>query len=224
MLERFHRGRIAYERAKGGGQEWFSVTVLKNGDRTMRCQTEMEDIGLLRDVTQTLDKDWRPVDSFVRISQNGEFTGSAWFRMDDTGIECEAFTRGDGRVSQRIETEGRVKILASHPVMADAWQCASFDHSRPEKRQIIKPWAHTSPRTDGSSGPLAGVSVKTMDYVGEERVTVPAGTFDTRKYHIHYSMEKTSGPMEVCVTGPDFILVHMTSPFGKYYLTEYTSG
>lgn len=224
MLQRFHRGRIEYDRKQGGGQEWFSVTVLANGDRTMRTQTEMHDIGLLRDVTQTVDKDWRPQDSFVRLSQNGQFTGCAWFRMDDTGIECEAFTRGDGRVSQRIETGTRVRILASHPVMADAWQCANFDHGRPERTQIIAPWAHTSPRPDGSSGPLAGVSTKTMDYVGEERVTVPAGSFDTRHFRIHYSIDKTLAPMELWVTGPDFILVNMTSPFGRYFLTDYTTG
>lgn len=223
MLERIHRGRIAYEREKGNGQEWFSVTVLPNGDRTMRTQTEMVDIKLLRDVVQTVDKDWRPLDSFVRISQNGQFTGCAFFLMDETGIECEAFTRGDGRVSQRIETGERVRILASHPVMADAWQCANFDHSRPERTQMIAPWAHTSPRSDGSSGPLAGVATKKLDYVGEERVTVPAGTFDTRHYVIHYSIETTLRPMEVWVTGPDFILVRMTSPFGRYILTEYAT-
>lgn len=224
MHRRFHRGRIEYQRKTGGGQEWFSITVAANGDRTFRTQTEMEDIGLLRDVVQTVDANWLPRDAYVRLCQKGQFTGVAWFKFDATGVDCEAYTVGQGRVSQRVETGVPIRILASHPVLADAWQCASFDHRRPERSQTIAPWAHTSPRSDGSSGPMIGLGKKVMDYVGEERVTVPAGTFDTRRYRIHYTIETTLAPMETWVHGEDTILIQMASPFGKYILTDYASG
>ena len=113
MQHRTSRGRIDYVRDSGGvsGREWFTVTVQPNGDRTLRAQCEMDDVHLLRDVVQTVDRAWRPVDSFVRLSQGGAFMGAGWFRFTDQAIECEAFTVAEGRVSQVIETGERVRAF-----------------------------------------------------------------------------------------------------------------
>ncbi len=224
MKHRSFRGRIDYIRDGAGnsGREWFSVTVQPNGNRTLRAQCEMDDIGLLRDVVQTLDGDWLPVDSFVRLTKDGEFMGAGWFRFFDRHVECEAVTAAEGRVSQRIETQGRARILASHPLMTDGWQCAAFDHASDERTQIIKPWVNSSPRPDGGSGPLAAVGEKIIDYVGEETITVPAETFDTRHYRLHASQPEVPA-LETWVFGEDYQFAKMRWDLlsSDYVLAEY---
>lgn len=210
MAQRSYKGRIDYIRDGGtvSGREFFSVTVQDDGMRTLRAQCEMDDIGLLRDVVQTVDANWLPVDAFIRLTQRGQFMGSGWFRFDATGGECEASTRGEGRVSQRVETGTPIRIFASHPLLTDGWQTRSFDHGRGGKTQTVKPWANSSPRPDGGSGPMFGMGHKTMDYIGEETLTVPAGTFQCRHYNLHASTP-TNPPLETWVTGEDATLVKM---------------
>lgn len=209
MTHRSYRGRIDYIRDQGGvrGREFFSVTVQANGKRTARAQCEMDDIGLLRDVTQTLSRNWQPQDAFVRLVSKGKFMGSGWFRFLPDGVECEAFTRNEGRISQRIHTDGPVQIFASHPLMTDGWQTKAYDHTGP-KTQTIPRWSNPSPRPDGGSGPMVGMGTKTITYAGEESVTVPAGTFRCRRYEIHASNPKNP-PMSTWVMGEDAVFVKM---------------
>jgi len=101
MPHRSYRGRIDYVRDGSGvsGREFFSVTVQPNGKRTLRAQCEMDDIALLRDVVQTVDKAWMPQESFLRLTQKDRFMGSGWSRFDARGVDCEAFTQNEGRLS-----------------------------------------------------------------------------------------------------------------------------
>lgn len=224
MHQRVYRGRVDYVRDGKGvsGREWFSISVSATGDRTLRAQCEMDDIGLLRDVVQTVSKDWLPRDAYVRLAQHGKFLGVGWFKCDATSIACEAFTLAEGRISQRTETGRPVRILASHPLTTDGWQCAAFDHAQPARTQTIEPWANTSPRPDGGSGPMIGMGQKVIEYVGEERITVPAGTFDTRHYRLMPSNPKNP-PLETWVMGPDSIFVKMRWDLlsSDYLLAEY---
>ena len=210
MPHRTIRGRIDYIRDDAGvsGREWFTVTVQPNGERTLRAHCEMDDVNLLRDVVQTVDANWLPVDSFVRLTKDGAFIGGAWFRFTDRAVECEAYTVAEGRVSQVIETGERVRIFASHPLMTDGWQCAAFDRASSETTQTIAPWANSSPRPDGGSGPLAAVGHKIIDYVGEETLSVPAGRFDCRHFRLHASNPEAP-PLETWVTGEDSQLVRL---------------
>ena len=66
-MTRLYRGTISYAREDGGafGQEFFTVSVDPDGSRTLRCLCEMDDIALVRDVTYTVDQDFRAIDCFV---------------------------------------------------------------------------------------------------------------------------------------------------------------
>ncbi|MGH9434535.1 MAG: hypothetical protein ACRD06_00890 [Terriglobia bacterium] len=69
----------------------------------------------------------------------------------------------------------------SHPLSADSLLMAYFDHSKPERIQSSSGGLSTSPLLDGASGPLLRVEGRrSVEYVGPERITVPAGTFDTQ--------------------------------------------
>lgn len=212
-MHRSYRGRIVYRHDRDGetGREWFDVTVQADGERTVRARCEMDDEALLRDVTYTVDAAWRPLDAYVRLAQHGAFKGSAWFRFDDRGVECEAWTAADGRVRQRVELPRRSTLFAPHPLVTDGWQASAFDYARGPGIQRLEHCTNSSPRPDGASGPLVGTVFKDLEYVGDERVTVAARTFDARHLRI---LPRAPGmndwpPLEFWVAGEDFVLLRM---------------
>jgi hypothetical protein len=213
MPHRALRGRIAYLRDGQGerGREDFSITVHGDGARTVRAQCEMDDIRLLRDVTYSVDAAWRPLDAFVRLVSQDRFFGSAWFRFDDRGAECEAFTAGDGRVHQRCELGRRPLLFVPHPLVCDGWQASAYDYARGPGVQRLEPCANSSPRPDGGSGPALGLSHKHLQYVGDETLEVAAGRFACRRLRIlpPEGDEAHGVPLDIWVTGTDFILVRM---------------
>lgn len=213
MKHRALRGRIAYVHDRDGerGREWFSISVQDDGTRTLRAQCEMDDEDLLRDVTYTVDGAWRPLDAFVRLTRAQRFVGSAWFRFDDRGAECESWTANDGRVSQRVALAQRPRVFAPHPLVGDGWQAAAYDFSAGPGRQRIEPCTNSSPRHDGGSGPAIGVVHKDIEYVGDQTLTVAAGTFRVRHMRIHHLMPwmRDWTPLEFWVTAEDCLLVRM---------------
>jgi hypothetical protein len=213
LQQRNYRGLIRYLHDRDGerGREWFSVSVQANGDRLLRAHCEMDDEQLLRDVTYSLDVRWQPLEAFVRLVQQGITTGSAWFLFDDTGVDCEARTRSEGRIRQRRELGRRPLLFAPHPLQSDGWQAAAFDYSKGAGRQRLDPCANSSARPDGASGPLIGIVHKDLEYLGDERITVVAGTFTARHLKIHPLMPSMAHwtPLEFWVTGEDFQILRM---------------
>jgi len=205
MKHRTYSGKIVYTGDTVGkrGREWFTVTVHGNGGRTMRSLCEMDDSEVLRDVVYTVDKTWRPLDAFVRLTVKDAFMGSGWFRFTDDFVECESFTAEAGRISQRVEVEDRPRTFGPHPVACDVWHLAAFDLSSPEKIQTW-PNAMSSPLPNGASGPMIGLSRIRVEHVGSEEVTVPAGTF--RCEHFRFLL-KDRPPEDLWCTVDDYIMV-----------------
>lgn len=211
-MTRVYRGRIAYLRDARGelGREWFSVSVGAE-QRTVRAYCQMDDIALERDVTYSVDRAWRPLDAFVRLARADRFVGASAFWFDDRGVDCEGFTASDGRFSQRVNLPRRTTLFAPHPLVTDGWQAAAFDYARGIGRQRLEWCTNSSPEPDGGSGPNVGVVYKDLEYCGDERVTVAAGTFDARRMKIHPLMNEMAHwpPLEFWVAGADFLLLRM---------------
>lgn len=207
------RGRIVYRHDRHGetGRERFAVTVHGDGARTLRAECEMDDEQLLRDVTYSVDPAWRPLDAFVRLVRHDRFVGSAWFRFDDAGAECEAWTAAEGRLRQRVDLPRRPTVFAPHPLVADGWQASAYDFARGPGLQRLEHCTNSSPRPDGGSGPAIGVVFKDLEYLGDERVTVAAGSFIARHMKIHPRAPGMAHwpPLEFWVTGEDHLLLRM---------------
>jgi hypothetical protein len=113
------------------------------------------------------------------------FMGSGWFRFHHGHTECETFTALEGRVSQRMEHRSPpLRTFQNHAIACDAWHLRLYDRSKGPGVQSIDEFLLSSPDHRGATGPMlfrVGVHV---EYVGEERVTVKAGTFDA--LHFRY--------------------------------------
>lgn len=225
MKHRSYRGRVDYIHDDIGerGREWFSVTVQPNGMRTLRSQCEMDDTRILRDVTYTVDERWRPIDSYVRISVEETFMGAAWFRFGAEVVECEGYTANEGRVSQRVPVDEWPRSFGPHPVVCDIWHLGAWDWSDSATEQGWRS-IMSSPLPNGASGPMIGRGGFRAQFVGDEEVAVPAGTFQSK--HFVFPLRESGKPPEhVWYHGDDLLLVKIRWDLLKttYVLAEYES-
>ena len=231
------RGHIHYTSSKPGregverGREFFTITVHGDGRRTLRAHCEIDDgPNVLRDVTLTKNRHWDTTDAFVRLSLGDEQQGSSWFYFGDDGADCEGWTQERGRFSEHEAYDERPAIFGTHPIQGDAWHLAVIDRSDGPKVHTFDRFLMTSLDHRGATGPSLVWHHPGMviEYVGEETITVGAGTFDA--LHFCYG-ERGSGaqgsnetnehpPYEVWVTADDeFVL--LKAQVSGYMMTQY---
>lgn len=188
-------GKILYTSRKPGregqerGRESFTFTHHTDGKRTLRalCEIDEPDPTVLRDVTYSLDENDVPMDCFVRLTIGDEFMGSGWFTMTKDAVECESYGPSIGRVSQRIPIVGDYDGFGTHPISGDAYITKKMERSKGPHRRKFRTFL-PSPDHRGATPPLLAEANIELEYVGEETVTVKAGTFDC--YHYKFTDEK----------------------------------
>jgi len=220
------RGKILYVGDTSGerGREWFTYTIEADGARTVRAMCEMDDSGILRDVTYVMDAQFRPLEAYNRVSIKGISQGAAWFTFQPDGAECEAHSRSMGRFTQRVAAPGGIGSFVTHPIVCDGLQCAGVNTSQPGGRTVVKNSGSSSLRPDGGEAPGLTVHDRTLEFVGFEKVTVPAGTFDTIHFRVLPTRAEVQAnpPLDVWSTPGDFVFVKMRWDLLNctYHLTE----
>ena len=174
-------GKIIYlsnkEDRKGQerGREYFIINKHANGHRKIVAHCEIDDRpAVMRDITYSLDENWLPTDCFVRISVDDQFMGSGWFNFSDGHAECETTTALEGRVSQRMETNGHLKTFQNHAIACDAWHLRLFDRNSDEKIQNTGEILLSSPDHRGATGPMLFPITMNIEYVGCLLYTSPS--------------------------------------------------
>lgn len=230
-------GHIHYTSKKPGregqerGREHFMITKHGDGRRTLRAHCEIDDApNVMRDVTLTVDADWITRDAFLRLSVADETLGSSWFRFEDRYAECEGWNKDRGRFSERVEYDHPVPIFGTHPIQGDAWHLHSVDRSQGPCVQVYDRFLMSSLDHRGATGPSLvwhepGMKI---EFIGEDRVSVGAGSFDA--WHFCYGERDSNRPgsnetgehppYEVWVTADgDFIL--LKAQVTGYMMTHY---
>ena len=211
MTCRSYIGEIAYLHDSGDeeGREYFHISVQPNGSRTLIAHCEMYNDRLIRDVSYSLDAKWRPEECYVRLSIDEEVQGSALFRFFDRVVECDAITVRDGRISQRLPVPERIPSFGAHPICCDTWHSKIGDLRRGTQDSVtLRNVCLSSALPNGGSGPIGSLCHVDVEYVGEQDLTTPAGTFGTR----HFKNRGLFGdgdrpPVEIWATTEDFIPV-----------------
>ena len=234
------RGRIAYTSKKPEimdqprGGETFIYTKHLDGSRTLRahCAIDENSPRVLRDSITALDANWRPLRGLVEITVDEEFVGSAWYRFSENEAECEGYTVNEGRISQRMKYSERPAIFGTHPIQSDAMHTSCYDLSKGPGDQTTGFFLMCSFHHRGADGPMLmrrdGLFIS---FLGEEKVTVGAGTFDA--YHFRIGRSTDDDYMGTDIHPPyhtwttadgDYVLLkaHCTGYMQTYYeLVEY---
>ena len=238
------RGRLVYtskkpeklDQVRGG--ETFVMTKHTDGRRTLRahCAIDENSPRVLRDSLVSYDADWRPTDGFVRLTVDEVFVGSSWYRFTPTLAECEGFTEQEGRISHRFALERPVRLFGTHPIQADAFLTQAYDRAQGAGSQTIDDVYMCSFHHRGADGPILLRRKRGLElhFIGEERVTVQAGTFDTLHFRVGAGIDDTymgtdiHPPYHVWVTADgDYVMVRAfcTGYMQTHYeLSEYQKG
>mgnify|MGYP004136735493 FL=1 len=231
------RGHIHYTSSKPGregverGREHFTITVHGEGHRTLRAHCEIDDEpNVLRDVTLTKNNNWDTLDAFVRLSLGDEQQGSSWFYFGDNGADCEGWTHERGRFSEHEAYDERPAIFGTHPIQGDAWHLSVIDRSEGPKVHTFDRFLMTSLDHRGATGPSLVWHEPGMiiEFIGEETITVGAGTFDA--LHFCYGERGSTAqgsnetndhpPYEVWVSADgEFVL--LKAQVTGYMMTQY---
>lgn len=232
ILQRDHRsvhGTIRYTSNKPDrlgqerGREYFMINTHADGKRTCIAHCEIDDRpSVMRDITYSLDENWYPTDCFVRLAVNDRFMGSGWFRFGKDFAECETWTAIEGRVTQRMQTNGPLRSFQNHAIQCDAWHLRLFDRAHRKGVQTIDELLLSSPDHRGATGPLLFRAGLCIDFAGEETIEVGAGSFDA----LHYKFVSAPGlpiehpPYDIwCTADGDFIF--LKGVIGGYMQTQY---
>jgi hypothetical protein len=231
MPYRSLRGRIHYQSNKPErlgqerGREFFTLTQQHDGVDVLHAHCEIDDAPCVtRDVVLALrHDDASPIDCSVRISVGDRYEGSGWMRFADAYVECESHNQRDGRITQRIETSGRVKWLQAHPIVGDALLMKLYPLSEGPGKIFLPNLMLTSPDHRGATGPLLFKTGFGIRYVGDEEITVLAGTFAAR----HFQVVDTAGnlpeehpPYDLwCSADDDYLFLR--AGVGGYMMTHY---
>jgi len=188
ILQRDHRsvrGTIAYtsvkpeRRGQERGREYFMINVHSDRRRTCIAHCEIDDRpSVMRDVTYSLDPDWMPTDCFVRITVGDRFMGTGWFKFFADHAECETYTALEGRVRQRMDLRRPLLTFQNHAIACDAWHLRLYDRSQGPGVQGIEQILLSSPDHRGATGPMLFSIGIGIEYVGEECISIGAGSFD----------------------------------------------
>ena len=219
------------------GREYFTITRHADGKRTLRAYNEIDDApNVMRDVTLSIGTDWRPTDCFVRLSVGDAFMGSSWFQFTEREALCEGYTVNEGRISQRIALKAPIDAFGTHPIQGDGWLMKIVSLDQPGVARQYRNIMLCSLDHRGATGPILmphplGVPIT---FVGRERLTVAAGTFDALHFRITETADDTAEtrnevgkhpPYDIWVTADGEYVMLLATVTGymmtRYELTEY---
>lgn len=225
------RGKILYTSKKPErmdeerGREYFTITRQADGVNVLLAHAEIDDApNVVRDVMLAYDPtNMKPLDCSVRLTVGDKFEGSGWMHFGADHAECENINARDGRVSQRMDFPGGANAITAHPIIGDGLLMNAYDLSKGPGKQRVDNLALTSPDHRGATGPMLYKMGFALVYVGDESITVPAGTFDAR----HFQVVDTAGelpeehpPYDIWTTADDDNLF-LRGSVGGYMMTHY---
>lgn len=201
------------------------MTYHTDGKVVMRatCELELPAPKVLRDVVCGYDAQGREEDAYVRLVVADRFLGVGWYRREGDELTLEAWSTEGGRVSPRVSSDSSVEDLGLHPVVSDGYICRHVDVRKgPHKRRVKLQAVSLDQR--GATLPVIASMDAVIAYLGDEEVTVAAGTFKT--HHYQYleagtgTMAEPYPPIDVWVTA-DGDYVYVKGQIGGTFMSEY---
>jgi len=200
-VERWLRGTYAYRALPDGaerGSEQFQLTVHPDGSRTMIMWQNLNDRGTQLSVILRVSDGFRPLEAYVSYWIASGYKGSGTFTV--AGDQLVVRSRGPGgQIDETLAVPAEFSI-GTHPVAADGWHLWYADKASGELR------LYALDASTDLARPLSGAfAVMSYERVGSERLSTPAGDFDT----VHYRL---GGANDLWVSGEDRLLVRMLAP------------
>jgi hypothetical protein len=200
-------GHIAYLSLDGRetGRERFDLSS-QHGGFVLRAFCEMDDVALTRDVTLAMDRDWRPLDAFCRITRHGHREAAMWFDVSETAVCLHSRIGTLPSASTSLPLDLPLDYLGLHPLQGDALIVNRRGTDKPgEYVPIASVTNSISPNGDEAVG--ARKLAIEVAYLGEESIDVAAGKFAARHYALRW--DPAWPPADLWVRQQDCIFLAM---------------
>ena len=177
-----------------GTEEW-RIFVHPDGSRTMILSKDFVAANALQIMTAHVDQDFRPIDVFATYWVPDGYRGSIRVALDGSKLRAvsEAPT---GSNTEEISVPDEVSVV-THGESMNGWYLAQGERDAEGTHKAT--YYILGPTRDGSDMVRGSLGPATFQYLGEETITVPAGTFETERYLLTN--------IEMWITGEDRILV-----------------
>lgn len=186
------RGKIQYLSHKAErmneerGREYFTLTKQSDGRSILHAHCEIDDeTDVIRDVTASFETaTMRPHDGYVRISVGSLYEGSGWFRFTDSTATCETFNKDAGVESTKLTLDKPAPWFGHHAIVNDGFLSRFFPLDAKPGKHRLEHVMMSSPDHRGATGPMLFPLSFAVVYLGDDTITVGAGTFEARKFEI----------------------------------------
>lgn len=186
-LTRRLTGRIAYRSSDGSetGHEQFDLSS-HDGGHLLRALCVLDDVALLRDVSLSMDRGWRPRDGYCRLVREGREEAALWFDVGADAVRVEGRIAGARLLSQVIQTDGPLAYLGLHPLQGDALIVQLRGVEQPG---VFVPVAAITNSISPNGDEAIGACPVRIDvaYIGTCDISVVAGDFVARHYQLRWS-------------------------------------
>lgn len=168
------------------GREHFTLTKQADGYSVLHAHCEIDDApNVIRDVTSSFKTtNMQPRDGSVRLTIGNQFEGSGWFNFLDKACELEVFNIKTGRGSHSLPLPAPATWFGNHAIINDGFLSRFFPLGAKLGKIRIENVMMSSPDHRGATGPELFPLSFGLVYIGDETVTVGAGTFDARKFEV----------------------------------------
>lgn len=198
------------------GREWFRMIAHQDGTRTMTITKDTFGTNRQHTIVMRVDDEFRPLEAYGMYRYPDGEKGSVRVVVDDDRLTAQSFSP-TGHVTHEVRVPPALAVV-THGEGLNAWSASVLDpdsNDTSEPSSMPRTSYFISPPKEEPGAVLGKVTRATLERVGEETVTVPAGTFET----VHYR----TGPLDMWAMKGDRILVKQTYFGEDYVLTEYNA-
>ncbi len=198
-IARWARGTFEYRLQETGevwGSEWWHLTAHTDGTRTMQAINRMETSGTQRHVTLRVAEDFRPLEVTAVYHTGGEWRGTGLFSVSGNTLKAMLSTP-NGIIRQTREVPDHFSFIP-HPLSTNAWGTWYYDRAAggPQEQTFYD----MDSRAESAGSMLGTMYTESLEFMGTEEITTPAGTFSTERF-------RSTEDVDLYLTGPDAILV-----------------
>lgn len=192
------------------GIEDWRIFVHPDGSRTMILSKDFVAVNALQIMTAHVDADFRPIDVFASYWTPEGYQGSIRAAVRDSMLRAVSEGPG-GSHSEELIVPNELSVV-THGESMNGWYL--WQGKRAADGTHRATYFNLGPSPDGGALVRGRLHPATFRYLGEETVTVPAGTFETERYLLMN--------IEMWISGEDRILVKqsLTDEDKEYVLTR----
>jgi hypothetical protein len=212
------QGEVAIRSPQGDERRYerYAVTVNPDDSRTLQARTVSPNGTLVRDVLQTVSRDWRPLHGSSRLWLNGSACGvvSKWVAPD--GIHSSVFD-GQAFSYERFALPAVPFSIGFHPIADESWKMALIDASPGAGRQNLV--THTcSPTWNGKTIEHGKTVNSEVEPLGVEMRIVGGLAQACRAFLWHTPFGKQ---LKIWALGDDYLFAGLLVIVGDNAGTEY---